>query len=43
MEECQNGWNDYDVQVLLADNLDNTGQDALSIDAYQHALEKKGI
>jgi hypothetical protein len=26
--------------MLLADNLENTGQVALSIDAYQHALEK---
>jgi hypothetical protein len=25
-EECRLGWNDYDVQMLLADNLENTGQ-----------------
>lgn len=37
-EECREGWNDYDVQMLLADNLDNTGQIDLAIGAYQHAL-----
>ena len=37
-EECRNGWNDYDVQMLLADNLENTGQIDLAIGAYQHAL-----
>lgn len=38
-EECRKGWNDYDVQILLADNLENTGQIELAIDAYQHALD----
>ena len=35
--ECSKGWNDYDVQVLLADNLENTGQTDLAIEAYRHA------
>jgi O-antigen ligase len=38
-EECRLGWNDYDVQMLLADNLENTGKIDLAIDAYQHALD----
>lgn len=38
-EECRKGWNDYDVQMLLADNLENTGQIDLAIGAYQHALD----
>lgn len=38
-KECRNGWNDYDVQMLLADNLENTGQIDLAIGAYQHALD----
>ncbi len=38
-EECRLGWNDYDVQMLLADNLKNTGKIDLAIDAYQHALD----
>ncbi len=37
-EECRLGWNDYDVQMLLADNLENTGQIDQAINAYQHAL-----
>ena len=36
-EECRLGWNDYDVQMLLADNLENTGQIDDAIDAYRHA------
>ena len=36
-EECKLGWNDYDVQMLLADNLENTGQIEDAIDAYRHA------
>lgn len=35
--ECKLGWNDYDVQMLLADNLENTGQIEDAIDAYRHA------
>jgi len=38
-EECREGWNDYDVQMLLADNLENTGQIDQAIGAYQHALD----
>lgn len=38
-EECRKGWNDYDVQLLLADNLENTGQIDQAIGAYQHALD----
>lgn len=38
-EECRLGWNDYDVQMLLADNLENTGQIDQAIGAYQHALD----
>lgn len=38
-EECKLGWNDYDVQMLLADNLENTGQIDQAINAYQHALD----
>lgn len=38
-EECKLGWNDYDVQMLLADNLENTGQIDQAIGAYQHALD----
>ena len=38
-KECQNGWNDYDVQILLADNFENTGQIDLAINTYQHALD----
>lgn len=38
-EECRLGWNDYDVQMLLADNLENTGQIDQAINAYQHALD----
>ena len=38
-EECRLGWNDYDVQMLLADNLENTGQIDDAIDAYRHAEE----
>ena len=37
-KECREGWNDYDVQLLLADNLKNTGQIDMAIDTYQHAL-----
>ena len=36
-EECKLGWNDYDVQMLLADNLENTGQIDDALDAYRHA------
>lgn len=36
-EECREGWNDYDVQMLLADNLENIGQIDDAIDAYRHA------
>ena len=36
-EECRLGWNDYDVQMLLADNLENTGQIDDALDAYRHA------
>ena len=36
-EECRLGWNDYDVQMLLADNLENTGQLDYALDAYRHA------
>jgi len=38
-EECREGWNDYDVQILLADNLENTGQIDQAIGTYQHALD----
>lgn len=38
-EECQHGWNDYDVQMLLADNYENTGLFDLAISTYQHAFE----
>ena len=38
-EECREGWNDYDVQMLLADNLENTGQIDLAIGVYQHASD----
>ncbi len=38
-EECCEGWNDYDVQMLLADNLENTGQIDLAIGVYQHASD----
>ena len=38
-KECREGWNDYDVQLLLADNLKNTGQIDQAIGAYQHALD----
>ncbi len=38
-EECRKGWNDYDVQMLLADNLENTGQIDMAIGAYQHASD----
>jgi hypothetical protein len=36
-EECKLGWNDYDVQMLLADNLENTGRIDDALDAYRHA------
>ena len=36
-EECRLGWNDYDVQMLLADNLENAGQIDDALDAYRHA------
>lgn len=36
-EECRLGWNDYDVQILLADNLENTGRIDDALDAYRHA------
>lgn len=36
-KECRLGWNDYDVQMLLADNLENTGQIDDALDAYRHA------
>ena len=36
-EECMKGWNDYDVQILFADNLENTGQIDRAIEAYLHA------
>lgn len=38
-EECRQGWNDYDVQILLADNLENTGQIDQAIGTYKHALD----
>ena len=36
-EECIQGWKDYDVQILLADNLEKTGQFEEAINAYHHA------
>lgn len=36
-EECKLGWNDYDVQMLLADNLENTGRIDDALYAYRHA------
>lgn len=38
-EECRNGWNDYDVQMLLADNLEKIGQIDHAIGSYRHALD----
>ncbi len=38
-KECKNGWNDYDVQILLANNLENTGQIDYAIDAYRKASD----
>ena len=36
-EECREEWNDYDVQIMLADNLENTGQIYEAINVYRHA------
>lgn len=38
-EECREGWNDYDVQMLLADNLENTQRTDMAIETYRHALD----
>lgn len=38
-EECKTAWNDYDVQILLADNLENTGRIDEAIDVYGHAAD----
>lgn len=38
-EECRQGWNDYDVQILLADNLENTKRTDSAIKAYRHASD----
>jgi len=38
-EECRHGWNDYDVLILLADNLENTGCTDMAIETYRHALD----
>jgi tetratricopeptide (TPR) repeat protein len=37
LNECQNKFNDYDVQMLLADNLYHIGNFTESIETYQHA------
>lgn len=37
VEECLESFNDYDVQLLLADDLSNTGHITSAIDTYQHA------
>lgn len=39
VEECKKAWNDYDVQILLADNLENTGRTDEAIDVYGHAAD----
>ena len=37
LNECQNTFNDYDLQILLADNLLHIGDTNKAIQAYQHA------
>ena len=37
--ECMNSFKDYDVQLLLADNLEHTSQIREAIIAYRHASD----
>ena len=38
-KECMKVYNDYDVQLLLADNLEHCGQSKQAITAYRHASD----
>lgn len=38
-EDCMKTYNDYDVQILLGDNLEHTGQTKQAITVYRHASD----